>query len=150
AEPPRVHEEHAAAVGFLVNGVLRLALRADEEKVLPRRREVGHEFRGFLELLERLLQVDDVDPIALPEDEFLHLGVPALGLMTEVDASLEQFLHRNRCQMTPPFPAGDGPENYRLLNWNRARAPRCPYFFRSFMRGSRDRNPSFLRRLRSS
>src|SRR5690606_17078881 len=27
---------------------------------------------------------------------------------------------------------------HRLLNWKRARAPRRPYFLRSFLRGSRD------------
>jgi len=103
AQPALVDVRHAAAGGLFHHRVLRLPLRADEEQVLARRREVGDEFRGFLELLERLLQVDDVDPIALAEDELLHLRVPALGLVTEVDASLEQFLHRNRCQMTPPF-----------------------------------------------
>ena len=104
AEPAGVHVEHAAAVGLFVDRILGLALRADEQQVLARGGKVGHELRGFLELLERLLQVDDVDPVALAEDELLHLRIPAFRLMTEVDASLEQFLHRNRCQITPPFP----------------------------------------------
>src|SRR2546428_387965 len=107
AEPPRVHVEHPAAVGLLVDRVLRLALRADEEEVLPPRGQLRDEFRGFFELLERLLKVDDVDPVALAEDELLHLRIPALGLMTKVDASLEQFLHRNRCQITPPWKVVD-------------------------------------------
>ena len=33
---------------------------------------------------------------------------------------------------------------YRLLNWKRLRAPSCPYFFRSLMRASRVRKPSFF------
>jgi len=40
--------------------------------------------------------------------------------------------------------------NYRFENWNRFRAPFCPYFFRSFARGSRVTNPAFLRRVRNS
>src|SRR5206468_2742561 len=34
---------------------------------------------------------------------------------------------------------------YRLENWNRRRAPRWPYFLRSFMRLSRVRKPAFRR-----
>ena len=41
----------------------------------------------------RLLQVDDVDAVALAEDVVLHLRVPALGLVPEVDAGFEQLLH---------------------------------------------------------
>src|SRR5262249_33986967 len=41
----------------------------------------------------RLLQVDDVDPVAVGEDEPLHLGVPAPGLVPEVSAAVEQLLH---------------------------------------------------------
>jgi hypothetical protein len=44
----------------------------------------------------RLLQVDDVDAAALAEDELLHLGVPAPGLMAEMDAVGEQVLHAHR------------------------------------------------------
>src|SRR5690606_2684557 len=40
---------------------------------------------------ERLLQVDDVDAASLGEDEALHLGVPAAGLVPEVDAPVEQL-----------------------------------------------------------
>jgi hypothetical protein len=37
-------------------------------------------------LVERLAQVDDVDPITGIEDERLHLGVPPFGLVSEMDA----------------------------------------------------------------
>ena len=39
---------------------------------------------------------------------------------------------------------------YRLLNWKRLRAPARPYFFRSFILGSRERSPAFFNRGRSS
>jgi hypothetical protein len=34
--------------------------------------------------------------------------------------------------------------DYRFENWKRLRAPGCPYFFRSFMRGSRVSIPARL------
>ena len=43
-----------------------------------------------------LLQVDDVDAVALGEDELAHLRVPAAGLVAEVDAGLQQLLHADR------------------------------------------------------
>src|SRR6202012_5407277 len=42
---------------------------------------------------QRLLQIDDVDAVAVGEDEPLHLGVPATGLMPEVCAAVKQLLH---------------------------------------------------------
>jgi len=51
--------------------------------------QVVDEFLGAAEQLRCLGQVDDVDPVALAEDELLHLGVPALRLVAEVDAGLE-------------------------------------------------------------
>src|SRR5581483_5199557 len=44
------------------------------------------------------LQVDNVDPVTFAKDVFLHLWIPALGLVPEVNAGFEQFLHRNRRQ----------------------------------------------------
>lgn len=42
-------------------------------------------------VLGALLQVDDVDPAALGEDEALHLRVPPTGLVSEVNAAVEQL-----------------------------------------------------------
>src|SRR5712664_2494848 len=36
----------------------------------------------------------------------------------------------------------ENPPTYRFENWKRLRAPFCPYFFRSLMRGSRVINPA--------
>ena len=83
--------------------VLRLALGAHEEHDLALGRQVLHKFRRFLEHLQRLLQVDDVDPVALSEDVFLHLGIPALGLMPEVNTRFEQLLHGDVSQSTSSF-----------------------------------------------
>src|SRR5690606_22890172 len=42
---------------------------------------------------QRLLQIDDVDAVAVGEDEPLHLRVPATGLVPEMRAAVEQLLH---------------------------------------------------------
>ena len=47
--------------------------------------------RGF-ELLDGVFEVNDVDAIARFEDEGLHLGVPTLGAVTEMDACVQEFL----------------------------------------------------------
>src|SRR5262249_56230205 len=62
------------------------------------------------ELLEGLLQVDDVDPVALAEDVLLHLRVPPLGLMAEVHSGLQQLLHRQRGHACPLFRLASDPE----------------------------------------
>src|SRR5439155_26977008 len=53
--------------------------------------------------LDCLGEVDDVDPVALREYERAHLGIPAAGLVAEMDPGLEQLPHRNgRHGRTPP------------------------------------------------
>src|SRR5439155_11372997 len=50
---------------------------------------------------EGLAQVNDVDTMAGIEDEFLHLGVPAPGLMPKVDARFQQFFNANTYHKFP-------------------------------------------------
>ena len=54
--------------------------------------QVGDEAVGVLEELDGLVEVDDVDAVALGENVRLHLRVPALGLVPEVDAGLQECL----------------------------------------------------------
>ncbi len=98
AQPPLIDEEHARALCFLGDRVLRLALRADEQHGAPVGGEVRDEFFGVPEQLRGFGEVDDVDPVPLAEDVRLHLRVPALGLVSEMDACLEQILQRNTAQ----------------------------------------------------
>src|SRR5262249_54963272 len=91
----------------------------------------------------RLAQIDDVDAVPLAEDVLLHLRIPALGLVAEVNPRLQQLGHRDRGQISSSVP-------YRLLNWKRLRAPAMPYFLRSLARASRVRRPSVLSCFRSS
>ena len=92
-EPALVDVRHADAGGLVGDRLLRLLLGADEEDRAAVRDGLAHEVVGVVDVRQRLLQVDDVDAVALGEDEALHLGVPAAGLVSEVDTALEQLAH---------------------------------------------------------
>jgi hypothetical protein len=80
------------------DGVLRLPLGADEQHRASGGGELADELLGLPEQLGGLAQVDDVDAVPLAEDERLHLRVPALRLMAEMNAGLQQVLHSDRGQ----------------------------------------------------
>src|SRR4029078_11675456 len=73
-------------------------LRADEEHRPVPLSEVPRERGRLLEELLRLLEVDDVDPAALAEDEAAHLGSPASSLVAEVNPGLQELSHGYDCQ----------------------------------------------------
>src|SRR5579864_4022030 len=98
AEPPLIHEVHAAALGLFGDRVLRLALRAHEEQRAAVGRDGRHKVRGFPIELCRAPEVENVDPVPLTEDEGLHLRVPALGLVAEMDTRLEKVFDSDRAQ----------------------------------------------------
>jgi hypothetical protein len=84
---------HADPRGGLLDGVLSLLLRADEEHGAVLRCQIADEVARLLEQVGGLLQIDDVDAAALREDEAAHLWVPAARLVAEVDAGLQQLSH---------------------------------------------------------
>ena len=93
AEPAVVHVWHADTLRLLGDGVLALLLRADEQDRAAALGEVPREDVRFLDELQGLLQVDDVDPTAFGEDEPAHLGIPAAGLVAEVNTGLQKLSH---------------------------------------------------------
>ena len=104
AHPAAVDEVHAAARGLGLDRLLRLLLGAHEEHRPPARGHASHEIPGVVEKPHRFLQVDDVDAVAGGEDVGLHLRIPAAGLMSEVDARLQQLLqgHLSHVSTLPP------------------------------------------------
>src|SRR5579875_1587363 len=93
AEPALVDIEHATAFRLFSNGFLGLFLRADEQNSATIGGELLHKLVSLIEACHRLLEIDDMDAIAIHKDEWLHLGVPAPGLMPKVNACLKQLLH---------------------------------------------------------
>jgi len=88
--------ELVGALGRLDHRGLGLLLGAHEHHGAALAHAVGDEGVGAAEQAHGLLQVDDVDAVAGAEDVRLHLRVPALGLVAEVDAGLEQIPHREQ------------------------------------------------------
>src|SRR5690625_6308672 len=54
-------------------------------------------FIGLVDVRQGLHEVDDVDAVALGEDEAADLGVPASGLVPEMDAALQELAHGDDC-----------------------------------------------------
>ncbi len=83
-EPAVVHIEHTTSLGFSLDCLLRLLFCSDKEHRLVLQDRLTYRVIGVLDASDGLLQVDDVDPVAFREDESLHPGIPALGLVPEV------------------------------------------------------------------
>src|SRR5215207_5026611 len=93
AQPALVHVRHPDPGRLLGDRLLGLLLGADEHHRAAVRDGLLDELVRAVDVGQRLLQVDDVDAVALGEDEALHLRVPTAGLVPEVHAALEQLLH---------------------------------------------------------
>jgi hypothetical protein len=73
-------------------------------RMVPRfGRQLAHELHRVVEERLRLLEVDDVDLVAMAVDVRGHLGVPEAGLVSEMDTGFQHFTH------------GDGHEELRRL-----------------------------------
>jgi hypothetical protein len=80
-----------------------------------RRRAPGRRTADLAHLLERaveqahgLREVEDVDAVAGGEDEPSHVGVPATGLVAEVNSSLQHLAHADASShgyLSPPADA---------------------------------------------
>jgi hypothetical protein len=97
-QPALVDVKHAAALRLFGNGVLRLTLGADEQHGAALAGEIGDEVERLAIETSRATKVDDVDAVPLAEDVGLHLRIPPFGLVAEVDAGLQEVLHRDRIQ----------------------------------------------------
>src|SRR5687768_16803398 len=83
----------AALARGLGDRLLRLALGADEQHLAASADGRSNEVERAGEQRHGLRQVDDMDAVARAEDVRLHPRVPAVGLVAEVSAGLDQLLH---------------------------------------------------------
>src|SRR5690606_7983924 len=81
AQPAVVDVVHAAAGGLFGDGVLSLLLGPYEQYLAALEGQVAHEVVGGFQEPHGLLQVDDVDAVALGENVRSHLRVPATCLV---------------------------------------------------------------------
>ena len=87
-----------------LDDLLGLLLRRHEEDLLALGHHAAEELRRLVDQLDGLGQVDDVDAVALVEDVAFHLRVPALGLVAEMQAGLDEVLELDEmghCQVLP-------------------------------------------------
>jgi hypothetical protein len=95
AEPALVDERHRRALRFLGDDLARLPLGADEQDRALVRRQLADVLHRVVVLLERALEVDDVDLVAVAEDVLGHLRVPVTRLVAEVHTGLQHLAHRD-------------------------------------------------------
>ena len=89
AEPALVDIVHTAALRLFLDRILRLLLGTDKEDGAAVCGDVHNCLVGIVHHAHGLLQINDVNAVAFRVDVRRHLGVPASGLMTEVNTRLE-------------------------------------------------------------
>src|SRR5438105_8829118 len=97
AQPALADIGHARASRLALDGLLGLALGADEEDQAAPAGDLGQETISAEQATDRFFQVDNVNEIALAVDERPHLRVPAAGPMSEMNARFDQFLNLDNC-----------------------------------------------------
>ncbi len=71
----------------------RLTLGRDEQHLPATGDHVAHGLQGRVEHRHRLLQIENVNAVALTENVGAHARIPAARAMSEVNASFEQLAH---------------------------------------------------------
>ena len=94
-QPTLGHVGHTAAGGLFLDGLLRLALCANKKDRAAVGYGLGNHLIGLGEGFNRLLQVDDMNAVALGENERAHGRVPFVGAMPEVNTTFQQSFHGN-------------------------------------------------------
>ncbi len=102
AQPALVDEGHAAGLGVVLDGTLGLLLGAHEEDHAAVGDEVAHVGVARLDAEQGLAQIDEVNAVALAEDESTHLGIPTAGLVSEMDSGVQEFLQGDECHVIFP------------------------------------------------
>ena len=93
AQPAVVDVGHVDPGRLVGDCLLGLPLGADEQDGAAVGDGLLDELERLVDVLQGLLQVDDVDAVAFGEDEPLHLRVPAPGLVSEMDTSVQHLAH---------------------------------------------------------
>ena len=94
---------HAHALCFFLDRLLGLLLGAHEQDGAAVCDGLLDEFVCLIDVGQRLLQVDDVDAVAVGEDEATHLRVPTTRLVAEVHTCVEEFTHGYDCHGNVSF-----------------------------------------------
>ena len=83
----------AAALGRFGDLGRRLVLGADEQHASTAGDDVAHRLQRRVKHRHGLLQIDDVNAVAITENIGPHLGVPAALTVPEMNAGFQQLTH---------------------------------------------------------
>ena len=86
---------HAATLRFGGDDLTRLALGADHQDGAAVGRQLTNVLHRLLVHTQGFFQVDDMNLVAVTEDERRHLGIPETGLMSKMDARFQHLSHRH-------------------------------------------------------
>ncbi len=98
AKPAVNHIRHAGSFSGRAQLLLGLFLRANKQHCPTAGNNLLEKATGHLELGQGLVQVENMNPIALGKNVALHFGVPTLGLVTKMNPGFEQFRNCNTGQ----------------------------------------------------
>src|SRR6185436_435433 len=101
-QPALGNAVHAAALSLLLNDVAGLPLGSDQQHVVAAGNDACEELLRAENSAERLANVDDVDAVSLAVNERPHFGIPATGVMPEVNPRVQHLADQLRCQKSPP------------------------------------------------
>ncbi len=93
AQPTVVDVILRRTLGRLRDGFGCLTLGADEQHPAALGNGLAHGHQRLMQHRHGLRQIDDVDVVAYAEDEGLHFGVPAVGLVAKMNARLQELAH---------------------------------------------------------
>ena len=84
---------HIGCFSSILDDLLGLAFRADEENISAVHDDALQEIAGICDLVNGLGEVDDGNTVLGTVDELFHFGVPAFCLMTEMTSGFEQIFY---------------------------------------------------------
>ena len=94
AQPALIDIKLSAGQGRFFHRLLRLFLAANEQDFPTAPRHFLQKLGRALQLLYRLIKIDDVDLVFLLENVGAHLRVPALGLVPKMHAGFQKLRHK--------------------------------------------------------
>ena len=95
AQPSLVHIGHSHSLGVALHAVLGLLFGSHKQHLAAICHQIAHICVGRLDMGKSQGQVNDVDAVALPENEPLHFRIPTASLVSEMDSSIKQLTHRH-------------------------------------------------------
>ena len=85
--------------------VFGLTLGADQQNGFVGLGQRRDEIVGFDRSLSGLLEIDDVDPIALAEDVRAHFRVPTAALGAKMNTGFDKLFDGDNCHLYTPAPS---------------------------------------------